>query len=182
MLVASLPLCKWLNEWMAGAVRVSTLCTYGCILEIFESRYFRGKPNDLPVAADNLDATVAGRDDDGDGGSAAATANVHNTNIELKLNKEEAQKIKNRVNKIDSKKTATETTQMANLIDGVFLPSIVSLTFKNWDENGIMEILCQNGTVQKNFQMKKGLVSKVQIIPCKKDESTSNPKQKAVSE
>lgn len=84
MLVASLSLCKWLNEWIAGAVRVSTLCTYGCILEIFESRYFRGEPNDLPVATDNdLDAaTVVGKDGE-DGGGAAATANVHITNIEL---------------------------------------------------------------------------------------------------
>lgn len=85
MLVASLSLCKWLNEWIAGAVRVSTPCTYGCILEIFESRYLRDEPNDLPVATDMdaVDAAAsAGFDDDDDDG-AAATANVHITNIEL---------------------------------------------------------------------------------------------------
>lgn len=86
MLVASLSLCKWLNEWMAGAVRVSTPCTYGCILEIFESRYLRDVPNDLPVATDMdaVEAAEAGfNDSDVDDDGAAATANVHITNIEL---------------------------------------------------------------------------------------------------
>lgn len=75
MLVASLSLCKWLYELRAGAVRASTVCTYGCMREIFESRYLRGKPNDLPDATDVAD------DDEEDG--AAATANVHIRNIEL---------------------------------------------------------------------------------------------------
>lgn len=87
MLVASLSLCKWLNEWMAGAVRVSTApCTYGCIRDIFESRYLRDEPNDLPVATDMdvVEAAAPGFDDaEDDGGRAAATANVHITNIEL---------------------------------------------------------------------------------------------------
>lgn len=77
MLVASLSLCKWLYELIAGAVSVSTVCTYGCIREIFESRYLRGVPNDLPVAA-----VDAGDDGDGEDG-AAATANVHIKNTEL---------------------------------------------------------------------------------------------------
>lgn len=80
MLVASLSLCKWLYELKAGAVNVSTLCTYGCIREIFESRYFRGEPNDLPDATDN-DTDDADGDEEGDG--AAATANVHIKNTEL---------------------------------------------------------------------------------------------------
>lgn len=80
MLVASLSLCKWLNELKAGAVRVSTaLCTYGCIREIFESRYFRGDPNDFADATDDADTVVDDDDDDG----AAATANVHIKNTEL---------------------------------------------------------------------------------------------------
>lgn len=78
MLVASLSLCKWLNEWIAGAVNVSTLCTYGWIREIFESRYFRGEPNDLPDATDNGADAVEDEDD-----GAAATASVHIKNMEL---------------------------------------------------------------------------------------------------
>lgn len=77
MLVASLSLCKLLYELMADGVRSSTECTYGCIREIFESRYFRGDPNDLPVAADAVD-------DDADGeNGAAATASVYISNTEL---------------------------------------------------------------------------------------------------
>lgn len=74
---------------MAGAVRVSTApCTYGCMREIFESRYFRDVPNDLPVATD-MDAVEAAAPDfddaatDDDDVGAAATANIHTTNIEL---------------------------------------------------------------------------------------------------
>lgn len=63
---ASLSLCcKLLYELKAGAVRVS-VCTYGCIRDIFESRNLRAVP-DVP--------------DDDDG--AAATANVHIKNMEL---------------------------------------------------------------------------------------------------
>lgn len=88
MLVASLSLCKWLNEWIAGAVNVSTLCTYGWMREIFESRYFRGEPNDLPDAACAVNAAADGEDADGDDtdedeDGAAATANVHIKNTEL---------------------------------------------------------------------------------------------------
>ena len=82
MLVASLSLCKWLNELIAGAVRWSTVWTYGCIREIFESRYLRGEPNDLPDAADATD-NEADDDEDEDDDGAAATANVHIKNIEL---------------------------------------------------------------------------------------------------
>lgn len=61
-MVESFSLCKLLYE--AGADCPS----YGCIREIFESRYLRG---------------VA----DEPGGAAAAAANVHTKNIELKLEK-----------------------------------------------------------------------------------------------
>lgn len=66
-MVDSFSLCKLLLESIAGAVRVA-LCTYGCIREIFESRYRRGVADDP-------------------GGGAAATANVHIKNTELQLKK-----------------------------------------------------------------------------------------------
>lgn len=86
MLVASLSLCKWLYVFIVGGGRSSNECTYGCIREIFESRYFRGDPNDFPVATDAPDD-----DDADDENGAAATANVYINNTELEL-KETKQK------------------------------------------------------------------------------------------
>lgn len=67
-MVDSLSLCKLLNESICGAAK-SSVCTYGCIREIFESRYLRD---------------VA---DECGGGGAAATASVHSKSTELKLEK-----------------------------------------------------------------------------------------------
>lgn len=79
--MASLSLCNWLYELIGGG-RSSNECTYGCIREIFESRYFRGEPNDLPVAADAAD----------DENGTAETANVYIKSTELQLRKKKKRK------------------------------------------------------------------------------------------
>lgn len=77
-MVESFSLCRLLYELIAGAVSES-VCTYGCIREIFESRYLRGVGDGRGVAADS----------EPDGGGAAATASVHIKNTELKFKMKE---------------------------------------------------------------------------------------------
>lgn len=85
-MVESFSLNKLLCESIAGAVRVSFV-TYGCIREIFESRYLRGVANERDVG----DEPAGGS---GGGGGAAATASVHIKNTELKLKRNEKERNK----------------------------------------------------------------------------------------